>query len=364
MPDLKLNSEREQPAAGRAGPARGRAGRSLHDVGGSRGRVLIPARAAASAVSLRALWRDHRLFTILALLSLLPRILATISFRPALLTADSFLYMKDAVNSTLGVIRPSGYSFFLRVLEPFHSLLLVTTIQHLMGIAIAVIVYGLLRYHGLPGWGAALAAAPTLFDTRQIALESYILPDTVYCLVIMLAVAVLLTRRTPRPWQCVAAGLLLAYASVLRGNGLPLVFVALAFMLARRVGWRALADPPREHERQRHEHQRQAVPAQQSRRRSCCRSARAGRRRSRCREARPGPCRPCWPRRRQRTICGHPMPGGAMTRIRVSTATTTSSAGSSRSMRSGLSPLTTFGSAPGTWRWYSPRRTGRSVMRR
>jgi len=244
VPDLKLNSERgkrEQPATGRSGPARSRAGRSLRGVGSSPGRVLIPARAAAAAVSPRALWRDHRLFTILALLSLLPRILATRAFRPALLTADSFLYMRDAVNSTLGVIRPSGYSFFLRVLEPFHSLLLVTTIQHLMGIAIAVIVYGLLRYHGLPGWGAALAAAPTLFDTRQIALESYILPDTVSCLVIMLAVAVLLTKRTPRPWQCVVAGLLLAYASVLRGNGLPLVFVALAFMLARRVGWRALA---------------------------------------------------------------------------------------------------------------------------
>ena len=37
------------------------------------------------------------------------------------------------------------------------------------------------------------------------------------------------------------AGLLLAYASVLRGNGLPIVFIALAFMLVRRVGWRALA---------------------------------------------------------------------------------------------------------------------------
>jgi hypothetical protein len=241
VPDLKLNSEREQPAAGRAGPARSRAGRSLREVGGSRGRVLIPVRTAAATVSPRALWRDHRLFTILALLSLLPRILATRAFRPALLTADSFLYMKDAVNSSLDVIRPSGYSFFLRALEPFHSLLLVTTIQHLMGIAIAVIVYGVLRYHGLPGWGAALAAAPTLFDTRQIALESYILPDTVYCLVIMLTVAVLLTKRTPRPWQCVVAGLLLAYASVLRGNGLPAVFVALAFMLARRVGWQALA---------------------------------------------------------------------------------------------------------------------------
>jgi hypothetical protein len=242
VPDLKLNSDqdrRELAAAGRAGQDRA-GGRSPQDLGGSR-RGLVPARAAVSAMSPKALWRNHRLFTILVLLSLLPRILAARAFRPALLTADSFLYMKDAVNSTLGVIRPSGYSFFLRALEPFHSLLLVTTIQHLMGVAIAVIVYGLLRYHGLPGWGAALAAAPTLFDTRQIALESYVLPDTLYCLVIMLAVAVLLTRRTPRLWQCGIAGLLLAYASVLRGNGLPLVFVALAFMLVRRVGWRALA---------------------------------------------------------------------------------------------------------------------------
>ena len=113
--------------------------------------------------------------------------------------------MNEAAHFTLGVIRPSGYSFFLLAVEPFRSLLLVTILQHLMGVAVAVIVYGLLRYHGLPGWGATLAAAPTLFDTRQIALESYILPDTLYCLVIVAAVALLLTRRTPRPWQCVAA---------------------------------------------------------------------------------------------------------------------------------------------------------------
>ena len=109
-----------------------------------------------------------------------------------------------------------------------------------MGIAIAVIVYGLLRYWGLPGWGASLAALPTLFDAREIALESYILPDTVFCLVILIAVALLLTRRTPRPWQCAAAGLLMAYATILRGNGIPLVVIVAAFMLIRRVGWRAL----------------------------------------------------------------------------------------------------------------------------
>ena len=243
MPDLKLNAdrgERDQPAGAQGGADRGETGRRPAGAGGVSRRARDSARVALASVGPRALWRGHRLFTVVVLLSLLPRILAAAAFRPGLLTADSFLYMRDAVNSTLGVIRPSGYSFFLRALEPFHSLLLITTIQHLMGVAIAVIVYGLLRYHGLPGWGATLAAAPTLFDTRQIALESYILPDTLYCLVIMLAVAALLTRRTPRLWQCVAAGLLLAYASVLRGNGLSLAILALAFMLVRRVGWRAL----------------------------------------------------------------------------------------------------------------------------
>jgi hypothetical protein len=54
-------------------------------------------------------------------------------------------------------------------------------------------------------------------------------------------VAVMLTKRTPRAWQCAAAGLLLAGASLLRGNGILLAVVVAAFLLIRRVGWRALA---------------------------------------------------------------------------------------------------------------------------
>jgi hypothetical protein len=198
--------------------------------------------AGATRDRLTALWRGHRLFTILVLLALIPRVLAGLGFRPALLTADSFLYMQGAVTGRLGVIRPSAYSFFLAVLRVFpHPLLVATTLQHLMGLAIAIIVYGLLRYWGLPGWGASLAAVPTLFDAREIALESYILPDTLFCLVLLVAVAVLLTKRTPLPWQCAAAGLLLAAASLLRGNGILLAIVVAAFLLIRRVGWRALA---------------------------------------------------------------------------------------------------------------------------
>src|ERR1022692_2798079 len=157
VPDLKLHGDsgkRERTDAGR-----GRGGSALAGPASSTQRVLTLARGAAVAAP-GTLWRNHRLFTILALVSLLPRILAACAFRPALLTADSFLYMDEAVHSTLGTIRPSGYSFFLRVLEPFRSLLFVTTAQHLMGVAVAAIVYGLLRYHGLPGWGRRAGGGP------------------------------------------------------------------------------------------------------------------------------------------------------------------------------------------------------------
>ena len=189
-----------------------------------------------------ALWQRHRLFTVALVLSLIPRILATLAVRPAQMTSDSFLYMREAVTGRLSEIRPGGYPFFLTLFRGFpHALLAVTTVQHLMGLLVAVIVYGLLRYRGLPGWGACLLVLPTLFDVREISLETYILPDTLFCLVVVLATAVLLSRRTPRPWQCAAAGLLLSYAAILRGNGVLLAVVAAVFLLIRRVGWKALA---------------------------------------------------------------------------------------------------------------------------
>jgi hypothetical protein len=236
VPDLELE---RRGARGRPGGADGQPPRSLR---WDPDATIAAVRRAARTLAPRALWRDHRLFTILVAAALVPRVLAALAFRPALLTADSFLYMRDAVHGTLGTIRPSGYSLLLDVLQPLpHPLLAVTTVQHLMGIAIAVIVYGMLRYWGLPAWGASLAALPTLFDPREIALESYILPDALYNLTLLVAVALMLTKRTPRLWQCALAGLLVAYVSVLRGNGLPLAVIFAAFILIRRVGWRAFA---------------------------------------------------------------------------------------------------------------------------
>ncbi len=195
--------------------------------------------AVAAAIRPAALWRNHRLFGLLVVLAIGVRVLATLAFRPALFIPDSFDYLHDGAHLVMEQLRPAGYPILLRAAQPFHSLLLVTTLQHLMGIGEAIIVYGLLRHWGLPAWGAALATVPTLFDARQVALESYILPDALFGFVILVAVALLLTKRTPAIWPCVGAGLLLAWASVLRGNGAPIMVALLAFMLIRRAGWRA-----------------------------------------------------------------------------------------------------------------------------
>jgi hypothetical protein len=186
------------------------------------------------------LWRNHRLFTIAACLSIIPRFIAAMGFKPALLIQDSFSYMEEGHSFNLGTTRPAGYPMLLFILNPFHSLLVVTTVQHIMGIGLAAIIYGVLRGRGLPAWGATLAAAPTLFDPRQIWLESSILPDTLFTLTLMIAVAILVVRSKPRIWQAVVIGLLVCWASVIRGNGAPVFVVILAFLLIRRVGWRVI----------------------------------------------------------------------------------------------------------------------------
>ena len=203
------------------------------------GPLAARARAAAAGLTPAALWRNHRLFTIVACISVIPRVIAALGFKPALLIQDSFSYLAEGVHLTpLSQLRPAGYPLMLRVLEPFHSLLLVTTLQHLMGIGLGVIIYGVLRTRGLPAWGATLAATPTLFDSRQIWLESSILPDTLFTLVLMIAVAILILRPKPTIWQAVIVGLLVSWASVIRGNGAPVFVIILAFLLLQRVGWK------------------------------------------------------------------------------------------------------------------------------
>ncbi len=235
-----LGTSQRRSADGGGAPERPRTWRLWPpEISWDAGPLAARARAAATGLTPAALWRNHRLFTIAACVSLIPRVIAALGFSPALLIQDSFSYLAQGVHLTpLSQLRPAGYPLMLALLEPFHSLVLVTTLQHLMGLGLAVIIYGVLRTRGLPAWGATLATVPTLFDSRQIWLESSILPDTLFTLVLMIAVAILVVRPKPNLWQAVIVGVLVSWASVIRGNGAPVFVIIGIYLLLQRVGWR------------------------------------------------------------------------------------------------------------------------------
>ena len=87
------------------------------------GRPGPPATGGGTPLAaMRALWRHHRLITVAVALSLVPRVLAMLAFRPALFTPDSFAYLAEGAHPNLSQWHPSGYPVFLWLLSPFHSL--------------------------------------------------------------------------------------------------------------------------------------------------------------------------------------------------------------------------------------------------
>ncbi len=140
-----------------------------------------------------------------------------------------------------GAIRPSGYSLMLWLLEPFHSLMLVVGAQYVMGLATSVVGYALLRRLRLPGPGAGLAMAPALLSASAVQLEHFVLSDTLFGFLVMIAIAVMLWRQHPPVRACVVTGLVLAAAALTRSEGMPLLIVFLLCAGTRVTRWRAAA---------------------------------------------------------------------------------------------------------------------------
>lgn len=199
----------------------------------------VPRRWRLSLAPLAGLIRRHWLFSLALVAASLPRLVAILGFRPAMLfRLDSFDYLWGAVHLSPNVVNPSGYSLFLWLLRPFHSLVLVTVVQHVLGLAVATMVYALLRHYRLPAWGATLAAAPVLFDPEQIMIEHLIMADLLAMVLLVGAFTVLLFRESPSLWRSATAGLLMGLSTVIRPTVLPLVFLIPVYLLVRRVGWR------------------------------------------------------------------------------------------------------------------------------
>jgi hypothetical protein len=185
----------------------------------------------------------HWIFGIAFLLGAAMRVVTMLGFRPAIwYGGDSASYLNSGLHFWPGVSRESGYGIMLALLRPLHSFGAVTAVQHLMGLATAVMIYALLRHrYNLPAWGATLAALPVLLDVYVIQLEQEILADGPFTFLAMAAVTLILWWPDKRPaWASAAAAALLGIASAFWPVGLPLLIVLLAFMILRRAGWRAL----------------------------------------------------------------------------------------------------------------------------
>jgi len=188
---------------------------------------------------LAGLVRRHWIYSIALGLAVLPRLVSMLGFQPAVLfRLDTYDYLWGAVHVSPNVVNPSGYSLFLLLLRPAHSIVLVVALQHVLGLGIATMVYALVRGYGLPDWGATLAAAPVLFDPAQILVEQLVMADLLAMALMVGAFTVLLLRRPPTTWRVVAAGLMTGASVTIRPTTLPLVLLIPLFLLLRRLGWR------------------------------------------------------------------------------------------------------------------------------
>jgi hypothetical protein len=199
-----------------------------------------------NSVGLATRARRHWLFGLVLAAALVLRILVALAFRPIMwFGGDSASYLATGLRLIPDPARVGGYGFMLWILRPLHSFALVAAVQHLMGVAMGVLIYLLARRFGLPAWAATLATLPVLFDAYELQLESDALPDVPFAFLVVLALYLLLRspgeRRPARtalggfggagPPDIGGAAFLLGVSALLWPVGLVLLGVLLVVLL-------------------------------------------------------------------------------------------------------------------------------------
>jgi len=183
-----------------------------------------------------ALVRRHWLAVILLAAGLALRVLAQFAYRPALFYIDTTRYLYNAEG-----MDPVGYKGPLRAILFAGNFATVAAVQHLLGLAMAVLIYLLLVRRGVSRWVAALAIAPVLLDAYQLQNEQAIMPGTWFEALIVAGLAILLWW--PRPgWRAaVAAGVVLGTSATFAQVGEALILPGVIYLLAAGGGWRRVA---------------------------------------------------------------------------------------------------------------------------
>ncbi len=196
--------------------------------------ATLRARMRRGVRQLAPLARRHWLMTALLVAGLVLRVIAQITYRPALLYIDTLKYLYNAWPGT----DPLGYKGVLKAILLVGNLQTVTAVQHLAGIGMAIAIYAVLVRRSVPLWLSALAAAPVLLDAYELQNEQTIMPDVWFNALMVAAIVVLLWR--PRPtWRAiVAAGIALGVSVTIGQATEVLILPAVIYVAISAGGWR------------------------------------------------------------------------------------------------------------------------------
>lgn len=179
------------------------------------------------------------------------RIVALASYWPVVTNlSDSTAYARFAQSDVLANPQhPAGYSTFLAVLGwVTHQVAVVTVLQHVFGIATALLFYLAVRRLAGSPWPGLIPAGVILLNSDQIFLEQNVMAETLFGLFLGGAFySAVRALDAPNPWWRwpLAAGALTAIGAVVRTEGLFLVPVMFLFLLlARPRPWRGRLAAP------------------------------------------------------------------------------------------------------------------------
>jgi hypothetical protein len=168
-----------------------------------------------------------------------------LAYRPALFFPDSWEYLGLALHSPfvgLDVEHPSGYPVLVWLLSlDGHSLLSLTIVQHLAGLASAALVYlGGLKM-GLGRWISAGLAGLMAITADWVALEQFVMAESLFTLCLVGGAVLVLGGRSVTRGQAAASGLCIAAAVLMRTGAVFVLPVWFVFLLLCRLAWRDIA---------------------------------------------------------------------------------------------------------------------------
>jgi hypothetical protein len=215
--------------------------------------AVDPAPPAAAArpgrwQRLNTLLARNSLVTALLVAGTALRVITWLAYQPALLYTDSYYYLFNVDPLNPQYLDPIGYPLFvLKPLLPIGGLALVSAVQHLAGIGMALLLYRTALRCGARRWLAALVTTPVLLDGFQLQIEQNILSDVWLEVLLVVLCWLLVGRGVPRPRVAAVVGLVLALAMTVRMVAIALIVpVVIYALLAGRQwrlpgGWRKIA---------------------------------------------------------------------------------------------------------------------------